>query len=102
MAILRPLEKVSGQFLRELIMTPDIHHRFERKANGASRFGLTLNSIRSTKLPLPDRQMQDETTEVFKNNSIIVSLLSEYIEQLQQQKKGLMQKLLTGQVRVNV
>ena len=101
LAIIRPNpELVSGPFLRELIMTPDIHYQFEKSANGVTRFGLTGSAIESVEVIFPSLERQKEIVDVLRTNDREVDLLRSYREQLETQKKGLMQRLLTGQVRV--
>jgi type I restriction enzyme, S subunit len=103
LAILKPnKEKVLGKFLRELIMIPETHYEFERKANGATRFGLTIPSIKKTKLSIPDLDTQKAITDLFHMSDKMTSCLETQIGHLQEQKRGLMQVLLTGQVRVGV
>ncbi len=103
LAILRPEEqKVFGPFLREIIMSPDVHNRFEKFANGVTRFGLTLKSIESVEIPFPSLVEQREISTLFQLYDLWVAGFYEYIDHLRQQKKGLMQGLLTGEVRVQV
>lgn len=103
LAILRPeAEIINGRFLRELIMMPDIHYQFVRKANGATRFGLTTDSLKSIKVAYPSMDEQLQIVDVLQASDHHVALLEQYTEALKQQKKGLMQRLLTGQVRVSV
>jgi len=103
LAIIRPNpELVYGPFLRELIMTPDIHYQFEKSANGVTRFGLTGSAIESVEIPFPCLERQRQIVDVLRTNDRAVDALNDYRSQLEVQKKGLMQRLLTGQVRVNV
>lgn len=103
MAILRPIEnEIIGSFLRELIMIPDIHHEFERRANGATRFGITLASLHNIEVPYPAVEDQRTIVEVLQMSDRWISDLYTYNDYLREQKKGLMQRLLTGEVRVRV
>lgn len=103
LAILRPNhEIVFGPFLRELLTIPDIHRQFEDAANGVTRFGLTLSAIHNIGLPLPPLAKQKESSEVLRICDQQINTLRQYASELQSQKKGLMQRLLTGQVRVSV
>jgi type I restriction enzyme, S subunit len=53
-------------------------------------------------LSLPEQDEQDRIADVLISAQEEISAMSAYLAQLRQQKKGLMQRLLTGQVRVNV
>ena len=56
----------------------------------------------SLEVPLPSIKEQQKIVNILELNDMSVSLLTVHVEKLQQQKKGLMQQLLTGQVRVKV
>lgn len=53
-------------------------------------------------LPLPPLSEQQKIAEVFRSCDQEIELLIQKLEKLKQQKKGLMQKLLTGQIRVQL
>lgn len=61
---------------------------------------LNKHDFFSIRIPLPRYQEQYRIAEILSACDREILLLSEKTEQLQKQKKGLMQKLLTGQVRV--
>lgn len=101
LAILRPDDsKVYGPFLREMLMTPDVHYQFERAANGVTRFGLTLSAINNVCFYLPPLLKQVELAQILSLSDEWVVGLQKYVVQLRAQKQGLMQRLLTGQTHV--
>lgn len=103
LAIVRPnQEKVFGPFLREILMIPDVHHQFEKFANGVTRFGLTSSTINTVTIPFPSLLEQREIAEVLRLCDNWAEGFKTYAERLREQKKGLMQKLLTGEVQVRV
>ncbi|MFC1677239.1 restriction endonuclease subunit S, partial [Planctomycetota bacterium] len=103
LAILRPLKNVvSGLFLANMLMLQVIRHQFSRVANGATRFGLGVGDIKKVPICIPSIDEQQKIASVLKTANREIELLSDKLEALKNQKKGLMQKLLTGKIRVNV
>lgn len=103
LALIRPNGAVVyGPFLREILEVPDVHHRFVKFANGVTRFGLTLDSIRSVQVPIPSLTTQRRIVRISTASDEMIALLNVYADQLREQKKGLMQRLLTGEIRVQV
>ncbi len=66
------------------------------------RGGLNLGLLRSIKLFTPSVKEQKRIVNVLANIEYEIAKLQEKIRALQKQKQGLMQKLLTGEVRVKV
>jgi type I restriction enzyme S subunit len=54
------------------------------------------------KIKLPPLREQQKIAEVLSNVDKEIDLLKNELQELKEQKKGLMQKLLTGKVRVKV
>ncbi len=103
LAILRPKVKlIDGMFLMYLLHEENVHFQFVRMANGITRFGLTTDSIQNALIPLPSLSEQRKIVSVLKSCDDELTLLTKKLEFMKQQKKGLMQRLLTGQVRVKV
>lgn len=103
LAILRPDPKqVFGPFLKEMLLVPSVRHQFVSKANGITRFGLTQDTIHDISLQLPSEEEQHRIAAVLQACDHEIQLLQQKLAALQQQKKGLMQRLLTGQVRVQL
>jgi type I restriction enzyme S subunit len=100
LAILRPKRDVSGFFLKDALRSSDVHRQFVKMANGVTRFGLTLDSVRNALVPVPPIKEQRRIAAVFRICDREIELLTRKHDALQRQKKGLMQRLLTGRVRV--
>jgi type I restriction enzyme S subunit len=101
LAILRP-KKVNGPFLAQLLRLPRTRYEFYRVANGVTRFGLGQSSLRRLALRLPDRAEQERIAAVLGTADREIALLEKKLAALRDLKKGLMRKLLTGQVPVTV
>ena len=103
LAIIRPnKDKVIGAFLNYLFATPKIGYYFFSLANGATRFGLTISSIEQAQFKLPSLAEQQKISAVLTNADKEIELLEQQLADLQQEKKALMQVLLTGKKRVRV
>lgn len=62
---------------------------------------ISQNQIKSFIIPLPSFQEQQKIAKVLSNADDKLKLLKNQLQLQKQQKKGLMQKLLTGKIRVN-
>jgi type I restriction enzyme S subunit len=73
---------------------------------GARNHGLLNMSVKEffhdMKIIKPPKQEQQKITEVLSTVDKEIELLKQKLEELKKQKKGLMQRLLTGEVRVRV
>jgi type I restriction enzyme S subunit len=103
LAILRPNSAyIDSIFLAKLLSHGRIHHHFVAYASGATRFGLTISAIENAKINLPSKSEQYKISQIFYNIDKEIEKLISKTDILQRQKQGLMQKLLTGEVRVSV
>ena len=103
LALIKPnLEKTDPIFLTKQIGYEQVANQFSRLANGATRFGLTTSSVKGVKLWLPELEEQSRIAAILSICDREIELLKKRQEKLKEQKKGLMQKLLTGEVRVKV
>ncbi|MBO9406177.1 restriction endonuclease subunit S [Shimia sp. R9_1] len=102
LAIVRPCSKVDGQFLKYFFELPHTRYYFGTRANGAIRFGLTIDGIKGAKLRLPPYEEQERIASVLKSSEVEISALVDSITKLRTEKKALMQQLLTGKRRVSV
>ena len=70
--------------------------------SGSVRDSLSFKDMKLMKIKLPSLQEQQKIAEVLSNADKEISSLQSELEELKKQKKGLMQKLLTGEVRVRL
>ena len=80
---------------------PEIRWQFSRLANGVVRFGLTLDAIEQAEIFLPSLDVQERIAAVLDAEDLMIEDLSARAELLRTQKRGLMQKLLTGEWRLD-
>lgn len=70
--------------------------------NGSVRIRIYFKDLGFLKIPLPTVAEQTAITQVLTKADEEIDQTQSYLKQLQEQKKGLMQQLLTGQKRVQV
>lgn len=101
LALMRPRQNdIDSVFLTQQLQLPIIKNQFTRLANGVTRFGLTTSALQRPNILLPRLKEQALIAKQISNIDDQIELLAKKEEALRQQKKGLMQKLLTGEIRV--
>ncbi|HIB36983.1 restriction endonuclease subunit S [Mesonia sp.] len=101
--IVRPKKNTDSRFFAYLFKTPSIIHRFYRNSQGmvSDTLNCKFKDFAPIKLVLPtSREEQTAIAEVLNTAASEIELLKTQREQLQAQKKGLMQQLLTGKKRL--
>lgn len=93
---------VDGRFLFALLKTEHYRQIYQARTNASvdRRGGLRWDEFAKIPLALPTRPEQGRIAEVLVECDRELSLLRQLYDALRKQKKGLMQKLLTGQIRV--
>ena len=102
LAIIRPRKGTDGQFLKFYFEHPHTRHFFASRANGATRFGLTIDAIQTAPIALPSFAEQQRIGEVICAAELEIARLNPIAASLRQEKSALMQQLLTGKRRVMV
>lgn len=103
LAIIRPNRSVvEGAYLNYLFSMPKTRYYFFTLATGATRFGLSIGGINKAHFTLPQLEEQQKIAAVLTNSDKEIEALYQQLADLKQEKKALMQQLLTGKRRVNV
>jgi type I restriction enzyme, S subunit len=71
-------------------------------AQGSTRFNISKNEVMKIEVLLPSIEEQKLIASILTNSDREIKLLQKQVELIKEQKKGLMQLLLTGKVRVKV
>ena len=100
LTILRPKKQTIGKYVCYALTSPRVKYDFYRFTNGITRFGLTTESYQKIKIPLPPPPEQKRIANILDTAKEEVEFLKQLTEQYRTQKRGLMQKLLTGKWRV--
>lgn len=97
-------EKVDDVFLYKLLKTELYRHIFEINTNASvnRRGSLRWNGFSKIKIPLPSTKEQLALAAVLDTFEREIEINKKQLDLLENQKQGLMQKLLTGEVRVKV
>ncbi len=100
-AILKPeLEKINVSFLQNYIINNE--KLLEKTSSGSSQKNLLLKHLNSFKVFLPSLSEQNQIASILSNVDSQINKEKLQKSNLEILKKGLMQKLLTGQIRVKV
>tara|TARA_R110002126_G_scaffold21598_1_gene77871 strand:- start:8215 stop:9468 length:1254 start_codon:yes stop_codon:yes gene_type:complete len=101
LAIIRPNSQlVEGAYLNYLFSMQKTRYYFFTLATGATRFGLSIGGINKAHFTLPPLEEQQKIASVLVNADQEIELLEQQLADLKQEKKALMQQLLTGKRRV--
>ena len=93
--------KMNGIFLSYYLNTI-AKKKIASLAQGVSVIHLYSKQLKSLKIKLPPLEEQQKIAQVLTTADKEIKLLKEELEALKEQKRGLMQKLLTGEVRVKI
>lgn len=102
--VFRTRAGVDHSFFFKLVKTELYRHIFEVNTSGsiARRGGLRWEEFALIKVFLPSMLEQKRIAAVLNTGDMEIELLQKQLEALKEQKRGLMQKLLTGEIRVKV
>ena len=101
LAIARPRNGIGyGPFIAQAMRHPAIREQFSRLSNGVVRFGLTLDAIEQAELFLPPILVQEQIAAVLDAEDVLVEDLAKRVDVLRTQKRGLMQRLVTGDLQL--
>jgi len=101
--IIRPKEDLFlPEFFELAFNSPTVRRQIQRTTGGGVQDVVNTSEIGKAKMIIPDLNEQSKILSIFSNLRIQIQEQQEYKSKLVNLKKGLMQKLLTGQIRVRV
>lgn len=102
--ILIPSKQIDGQFAAYLFKTAPMIHKFHRNSQGLvdDTLSLKYHNFARIHVTIPAVPEQKRVAAVLNTCDEEIKLLEKQLEALKEQKRGLMQKLLTGEVRVKI
>ncbi|WP_350343961.1 restriction endonuclease subunit S [Proteinivorax tanatarense] len=89
-------------FLEEFLNSHQFNRYIRANVQGGTRLSYKYKSLSETIVKIPSKDEQKAIADIILQSNKEIKLLQQELEQLKQQKKGLMQLLLTGKVRVKV
>ena len=90
------------EFARYLFRSDGFRRKIFSLAQGSTRFNISKNEVMKIKVCIPSVDEQKEIATILFDFDKEIKLLQKEVDVLKEQKKGLMQLLLTGKVRVKV
>lgn len=91
---------VNADFLYYLLNSALFRRSLKKIAQGGTRTALKLNEIKKVNVEIPDLSRQISIAKNLNTAKHEITLLKSLLEMYQAQKRGLMQKLLTGEWRI--
>ena len=96
-------DKINSDYMKHWIDTAEFNTKVRNSAQGSVRETVDFKTLSTIKICLPsDINEQQAIADVLSTADEEINLLNQKLEALKEQKKGLMQQLLTGQIRVKV
>jgi type I restriction enzyme, S subunit len=90
----------ASTFRPYLFNNTEVRNKLRRIATGISVYGISKKNLSKISLSLPSIKEQEEIAKLLITADNEVKLLKDKLAGLKEQKKGLMQRLLTGKTRV--
>lgn len=102
--IVTPKNDVDGQFMALLFKFPQTIHLFFRYSQGlvSDTLNLKFNNFVKIQIKIPEKTEQMAIAKVFRKLDEEISLIKQILDAIREQRRGLIQKLLTGRIRVKV
>ena len=96
------IDKVAPAFIGYILRSSHVRRKIAILAQGATRYNLSKVQLLKISIALPSLEEQQKIATVLTNADREIELLEQQLADLQQEKKALMQVLLTGKKRVVV
>lgn len=94
--------KENSKYLYYFLNSEVVWNQILNETNGSSQGSLSLKAIKEIKISIPKKDELDKVVSTLDSVSNQIELKTEKLYKMQDVKKGLMQDLLTGKVRVKV
>lgn len=94
--------KVDSDYFLHWLDSHEARERIKKSAQGSVRETVSFSEFAALAIPLPDTNKQAAISRYLNVLREEIALLGQSAKAIKQQKRGLMQKLLTGQWRVKV
>ena len=103
--VVKPKDNIAAQFMGYLFKYQPMIYTFKRYSQGMvdDTLNCKFDSFSKIKITVPSlKEEQEKIASFFNLIDIEIQIIQKKLELLKLQKKGLMQKLLTGKIRVKV
>ena len=99
MAIIRPF-KIENEFLWFFMNSNFTQNKIKTMSSGSAQPQLTKKVVEELYISRPQKKEQQRIAQILSTWDKAIELKEKLIEEKEEQKKGLMQRLLTGEVRL--
>ncbi len=99
-AAIQTRDNIIPEFLFIWLQTQ--YEKIRNLSHGSHQSNLNLNLVKNMKIPILSINEQQKIVSIISNNDSLIQKQQEYKSKLETLKKGLMQKLFTGQIRVKI
>lgn len=98
LALVRPDPmKCDGEYLMLQFLNPLVRHQFTKRANGITRFSMTLDTAAGIVIPLPPLAEQRRIARILGTWDKAIALLGQQIAAKEERLRGLIDQLVSGQ-----
>ncbi|WP_175987073.1 restriction endonuclease subunit S [Bacillus sp. Marseille-Q1617] len=94
-------KKYDSKYVTYYLVSQNANKEIERLLTTSSQPALSMGNIREIQIPIPPLVEQQKIASILSTWDKAIELKEKLIEQKKEQQKGLMQKLLTGKVRLS-
>ncbi len=98
--VFSPNKNIDSDFLYYFLNSTLFNHVLAKEVQGGTRTALKLNALKKLKVHIPEMSEQKRIALILNTAKKEITLLEKLAEKYRLQKKGIMQKLLTGEWRV--
>ncbi|HIF9401744.1 TPA: restriction endonuclease subunit S [Photobacterium damselae] len=98
--VFSPKQNIDSDFLYYFLNSPAFRRDLSREVQGGTRTALKLNALKKLEVKIPCIQEQKDIASKLNIAKKEIDLVKELLEKYRSQKRGLMQKLLTGEWQV--
>ena len=95
------VDGANPRFVRYYLETATPNNYFERHTKGQAVQGINLEDLREVPVHLPSKEEQTRIVEILDSHTEQIQTERNYRDRLQRLKQGLMQDLLSGEVRTH-
>lgn len=98
--VFSPKQNMDSDFLYYFLNSPAFRRALSREVQGGTRTALKLNALKKLEVKIPCIQEQKDIASKLNIAKKEIDLVKELLEKYRSQKRGLMQKLLSGEWQV--
>ncbi|MFC4249626.1 restriction endonuclease subunit S [Natribaculum luteum] len=99
LGLLRTNESVLPRFLHTVVQSPNFKRQLDTRSRATAQAGVYLEELKRVRIPVPPIEVQEDIADRVDEITYSIRNENEYLSSLKRLKQGLMQDLLSGEVR---